>query len=45
MKLKCGCIIRKITKPEKDDYPEEVKWICDEACEEHQKIMDGEEDE
>ena len=40
MKLKCGCIIRKISKAEREDYPEEASFILDKACDKHQKEME-----
>jgi len=42
MKLKCGCVIRKILKGEKEDYPEGTTSILDEVCEEHTKVMEEE---
>jgi len=38
VKLDCGCVIRKITEPEKSDYNGKVEWIADEVCEEHKRI-------
>lgn len=35
---KCGCVIRKISKGEVEDYPEGTSFIIDELCEKHKKV-------
>jgi len=42
MMLECGCVQRKITKSEKEDYPEGTDFILDKICEKHQRQVNEE---